>query len=236
MLASPWLALVITFILSMLWLRFNDSLAHRGIVSGPLSRKIIHIGTGPIFVACWLLFPSQPISRYLAALVPLAITVDFALIGIGIIKDQAAVDAMSRKGDRREILKGPLFYGIVFVVLTIVFWMDNPIGMMALMLLCGGDGLADIAGKRFGKKHLPWSVNKTWAGTLGMFLGGWIFTVIIFWLYISMGVFTGTLVSYLPAISIISVAGTMVETLPFNDIDNLTVPAIAILLGLFLLK
>jgi len=54
---------------------------------------------------------------------------------------------MSRNGDRREILRGPLYYGIIFVVMTLVFWKDSPIGMVAVMLMCGGDGLADIMGR-----------------------------------------------------------------------------------------
>src|SRR5512136_313268 len=109
MLHNNLLSLVITLALSLLWLRLNDLAAHRGWVSSQLSRKIIHIGTGPIFVLCWLLFDSSASSRFLAALIPLAITAQFALVGLGVIGDPAAVQAMSRTGDRREILKGPLF-------------------------------------------------------------------------------------------------------------------------------
>jgi phytol kinase len=138
------IALALTFAAALLWLRLNDFLAHRGTISGPLSRKIIHIGTGPIFVLCWLLFTNTPEARWLAALVPLSITIQFALVGTGVIKDQQSVSAMSRSGDRREILKGPLFYGIVFVIITLVYWISTPIGIIALMLLCGGDGLADV--------------------------------------------------------------------------------------------
>ena len=151
MFESQWIALIITFGMAILWLRVNDFAAHRGWMSSALSRKIIHMGTGPIFVLCWLLFPDTGLARYLAALIPLAITVQFALVGFGVIKDQSAVDAMSRSGDRREILRGPLFYGIVFVVLTILYWKDSPIGLLALMLLCGGDGLADV-GARGGRR------------------------------------------------------------------------------------
>lgn len=74
MLGNVWIALVITFLMALLWLRLNDFLAHRGWISGPLSRKIIHMGTGPIFVLCWLLFPDVWYARWLAALVPLSIT------------------------------------------------------------------------------------------------------------------------------------------------------------------
>lgn len=113
------LSFVVTAALALGWLRLNDFLAHKGLVSGRISRKIIHMGTGPIFVLCWLFFPDSELSRYVAALIPLGITIQFALIGLGILSDPASVKAMSRSGDRREILRGPLFYGIVFVILTI---------------------------------------------------------------------------------------------------------------------
>jgi phytol kinase len=231
---SNFFALIITFTLALSWLRLNDFAAHRGWISSRLSRKIIHIGTGPIFVLCWLLFDSSPASRWLAALVPFAITVQFALVGLGLMKDEAAVQAMSRSGDRREILRGPLFYGIVFVVLTLVYWKDSPIGMTALMLMCGGDGLADILGRRFGTGKLPWSRDKSWVGSFGMFLGGWLLALIIFAIYAAMGVFQIPWMSAITAITIIAVVGTIVETLPLHDVDNLTVTTIAVLLGHFL--
>jgi phytol kinase len=224
-------AMAITFALALGWLRLNDFLAHRGIIDGRLSRKIIHMGTGPIFVLCWLLFTNAPAARWLAALVPLAITVQFTLVGLGVIKDQQSVDAMSRTGDRREILRGPLLYGIVFVILTLVYWQTSPIGIIALMLLCGGDGLADIVGKRIKTSALPWSPRKTIGGSLSVFVGGWVFSVALIAVFIAEGVFGGTISNYVPGITLISFVGMLVESLPFSDIDNLTVPASAVILG-----
>ena len=231
MLSSNFIALVITFIIALAWLRINDFAAHRGWISSRLSRKIIHMGTGPIFVLCWPLFPNDYLSRYLAALVPLIFSLQFLLIGIGILHDDAAVQAMSRSGDRREILRGPLFYGIIFVILTIVYWYDSPIGIVALMLMCGGDGLADILGRRFGHRKLPWSNDKSWIGSFGMFIGGWLFAMGIIAIFITLGIFQGPLTSYLTKITIIAIAGTLVESLPFHDIDNITVTLTAVLLG-----
>jgi len=231
MLNNNLFALVITFAVALAWLRINDFAAHRGWISSHLSRKIIHIGTGPLFVACWLLFDEATISRYLAALVPLSITVQFILVGTGIIRDEAAVQAMSRSGDRREILRGPLFYGILFVILTIVYWKNSPIGMVALMLMCGGDGLADILGRRFGKAKLPWNPQKSLAGSAGMFVGGWILAAIILILYVSAGLFPGSFTAYMLPLTLISLVGTLVESLPFHDIDNITVTLSAVLLG-----
>src|SRR3990170_299244 len=130
---SDWLqdllATILTFAVALGWLRLMDALAHRGWIEQRLSRKIIHIGTGPLFVLCWNLFSAAPAARWLAALVPFAITAQFFAVGMGWMKDPAAVQAMTRHGDPREILRGPLYYGIVFVLCTILFWRHSPVGI-----------------------------------------------------------------------------------------------------------
>jgi phytol kinase len=230
------LALIASFGLAVIWLRFNDFMAHRGWISSKLSRKMIHIGTGPLFVITWLFFRDTLSARWLAALIPFAITVQFALVGLGIMKDPEAVSAMSRTGDRREILRGPLYYGIVFVVLTLVYWKTSPIGMVALMMLCGGDGLAEVMGSRFGTRKLPWSKNKSWIGMASMFVGGWVVSVAILAIFIAAGVFQVSLVDTLLPVTLIALACTIVETLPLDDLDNLTVPIVAVALGHLLFK
>ena len=235
MLANNWIALFVTLGLAFIWLRANDWLAQRGMVSSSLSRKIIHIGTGPIFVLCWLLFQDTPEARYLAAFVPLAITAQFILVGTGIIQDPAAVRGMSRSGDRREILRGPLLYGIAFVVLTLVFWKNSPLGIVALMMMCGGDGLADIIGSKWGTARLPWSEKKSWAGSGAVFIGGMVFTLLVMGVFVAAGTFHRSLIYFLPGVTWIAFGSTLAESLPIQDIDNLTVPLISVLLGFFLL-
>jgi phytol kinase len=231
---NNWLALAAAFGLALLWLRICDFAAHRGWVSSGLSRKIIHIGTGPIFVLSWLFFNDAPEARFLAALIPGAITLQFALVGFGLWRDPAAIAAMSRTGDRREILRGPLYYGLAHVLLTLIFWKDSPVGIVGLMLLCGGDGLADVVGKRIRSAALPWSPNKSVAGTLSVFLGGALLSLLVLAVYTAVGVLPGTLSGYILPVVLISLAGMAVESLPFKDLDNLTVPLVAVALGLFL--
>jgi phytol kinase len=231
MLENNIIALVITFVVALIWLRLNDFLAHRGWVESHLSRKIIHIGTGPLFVLCWLLFNDNPINKYLASLVPITFTFQFFLIGIGVIKDEASVKAMSRSGDRREVLRGPLYYGLIFVLLTIIYWKYTPIGVIALMLMCGGDGLADIFGRKWGKRKVFWNKEKSWSGSFGMFLGGWLLSILIVWIYSLTAVFSNPINFYLLPISIITIIGTIVESLPFKDIDNITVTLSAVIIG-----
>jgi phytol kinase len=225
------IATIITFAISLIFLRSMDFIAHRGFIDSKLSRKIIHIGTGPIFVLCWFLFQDTPDARWLAGLVPLVITIQFALIGFGILKDEASVKAMSRTGDPKEILRGPLYYGIMFVVLTIVYWKDSPIGIIALMMMCGGDGIADIVGRKFTSAKLPWSKDKSVAGSIAVFLGGWVMSAVIIFIYINVGVFTGSITNYLLPITVIAFVGMLVESLPSQDIDNVTMTAASVLAG-----
>ena len=238
--ASAWtqdlVATLLTFSVALAWLRLMGALAARRVIGQSLSRKLIHIGTGPIFVLCWNLFSPQPAARYLAALVPLAITAQFVLVGAGVIKDPAAVQAMSRTGDRREILRGPLYYGIVFVLCTLVFWRTSPVGILALMLMCGGDGLADLAGRRWGTAKLPINPAKSWAGSAAVLLGGFAFAFAFVAVFNQWGVLDPRL--SLPdaawKTAVIAGAATVVEALPIRDLDNLTTTATAVALGLAL--
>src|SRR3972149_3762526 len=228
--AQDAVATVLTFVLALSWLRLIDTLAHRGLIEQKLSRKIIHIGTGPLFVLCWNLFSAEPWARWLAALVPLAITAQFVLVGLRVVKDEAAVKAMARHGNPREILHGPLYYGIVFVVCTILFWRHSPVGILALMLMCGGDGLADVVGRRWGRAKLPFNRDKSWAGSAAMFAGSFAFGFGFLALFTAFGDFQPALKLSAAAgiVALISLIAAGVEAVPFHDIDNITVTVIAI--------
>jgi phytol kinase len=228
---NPYIATVLTFAIALAFLRLMDFIAERGWIDSQTSRKLIHIGTGPIFVLCWLMYPDVNISRWLAALVPLLITVQFALVGTGILKDEAAVKAMSRTGDRREILRGPLFYGVMFVAMTLIYWKDSLIGIPALMMMCGGDGIADIVGRRVNSAKLPWSPEKSIAGTLSVFIGGSLMTIFVFAIYVWIGAFSGPMTRFLLPVTWIALGATIVESLPFKDIDNITLTVVSALIG-----
>ena len=228
-------ATIITFVVALAWLRLMDALAHRGLIEQKLSRKLIHIGTGPLFVLCWNLFSAQWSARWLAALVPLAITVQFVLVGIGVLKDEAAVKAMTRTGNPREILRGPLYYGLVFVVCTVIFWRHSPIGLLALMLMCGGDGLADVVGRRWGRAKLPFNPGKSWAGSAAMFVGGFAFAFGFVALFNAFGNFSPPLDLTRTAfvLAVIALVATAIEALPFPDVDNITLTLAAVVLGVW---
>lgn len=228
---NQYLATVLTFAIAIAFLRLMDFFAHRGWIESKLSRKFIHIGTGPIFVLCWLMFPDVASARYLAALVPLLITVQFILVGTGVMKDDAAVQAMTRTGNTKEILRGPLYYGIMFVAMTVIYWKDSPIGITALMMMCGGDGIADIIGRRINSPKLPWSREKSVAGSLSVFAGGALLTALILLIYVDAGIFAAPFTMYLLPIAWIALGGMLIESLPFKDVDNITLTVISALIG-----
>jgi phytol kinase len=226
-------AMILTFAVSLIWLRLMDGLAHRGLLEARLSRKIIHIGTGPLFVLCWNLYSREPTARYWATSVPLAITLQFVAVGLGWMKDDAAVKAMTRHGNPREILLGPLFYGLIFVACTLAFWRTSPVGITGLMILCGGDGLADIVGRRWGRAKLPHSRQKSWIGSAAMALGGFALALAFVAAFNAMGVLEPRLDmnAAILKLGLISLAAAVAESLPLADVDNLTTTGVAIVLG-----
>ena len=72
---------------------------------------------------------------------------------------------------RAELLRGPLYYVLILAAVTVLYWRESAAGLLVIALMCGGDGLADIVGRRFGSAKLPHNGNKSWAGSAAMFLG-----------------------------------------------------------------
>ena len=78
----------------------------------------------------------------------------------------------SKDACRSELLRGPLYYVLVLMAATTTYWRESPVGVVAMSLMCGGDGLADVVGRRLGRGNaLPWNPAKSWAGSGAMFLG-----------------------------------------------------------------
>ena len=89
---------------------------------------------------------------------------------------------------RSELLRGPLYYVIVLLIATVAAWRMSPVPIVALAFMCGGDGLADIAGRNIGGPKLPNNSRKTWAGSIAMLLGNpchsvscWLCPVMCLW-------------------------------------------------------
>ena len=55
------------------------------------------------------------------------------------------------------------------------------------MIVCGGDGFADIFGRRYGTVKLPWNSDKSWAGSSAMFIGAWTLSTLVLLLFSWLG-------------------------------------------------
>uniref|UniRef100_A0A804NY35 Uncharacterized protein n=1 Tax=Zea mays TaxID=4577 RepID=A0A804NY35_MAIZE len=172
-------AAVLTGVGAAAVLRFWEEIANRALLDQKLCRKLVHITVGLVFFLMWPLFSSDDV--FAPSLAPLIIIINImkvTVIGLGFVKAEGVVNSMTRHGDRRELLKGPLYYACAITLTTIVFWRTSPISIAVICNLCAGDGVADIAGRRFGHVKLPHNPEKSYAGSIAMFLAGFIASVL----------------------------------------------------------
>ncbi|XP_062203116.1 probable phytol kinase 2, chloroplastic isoform X2 [Phragmites australis] len=139
---------------------------------------------------------------------------------------------MTRHGDYRELLKGPLYYACALTLTTIIFWRASPISIAVICNLCAGDGVADIVGRRFGHAKLPHNPEKSYAGSIAMFLAGFIASV-LYMCYFNIFGFVEKSWTMDVAFGVISLVAAVVESLPISTRldDNLTVPLASVLVG-----
>ncbi len=233
---NSFLALLLTFVIALAWLRLMDFAAHRGWIESRPSRKIIHIGHSNRFSSC---AGSCSRARGTTATWPRScrglITVRLCWWAEAVIQDEASVKAMSRSGDQREILRGPLYYGIMFVSIDDSLLEGLPIGIVALMMMCGGDGIADVVGRSFQSPKLFHSPAKSVAGSLGVFFGGLVLAALVLWASWRRASSRPVFPAY-PAAADGDCGGLdRHRILSQRDVDNVTVTLAAALLGWWLL-
>lgn len=221
-------AFIISMIIMFLWVEGIKILSFKLKLDLWKRRKILHICTGPLFILMWPLFTSAFDASLYAATVPLIMTLRFALVGLGLMNDQQTVESATRFGNKSELLKGPLLYGIIFVLSTLFFWKE-PRGVICLFILCFGDGFAEIFGKIFANTYrIPWSPSKSFAGFVGFIFSSTIFTTLFLFLFGEF-IFLKPLPEYIfIRIIVVSVVSALVESLPLRDFDNVTVFVAAI--------
>lgn len=192
----------------------------------------MHISIGLAFILCWPLFSSWSQAPLFAALIPGVNIIRMLLIGLGIQKDEATVKSMSRFGDYRELLKGPLYYVSTITFACVMYWRTSPLSIALICNLCAGDGMADIVGRRFGSTKIPYNRNKSLAGSIAMAASGFLASIGYMYYFSSFGYIEQSWRMILGFL-IVSIATTVVESLPISSEldDNLTVPLTSILVG-----
>jgi len=226
------IATVISIAILLALVQINALMQKKGKISQIITRKFVHIFAGPIFVVTWMLFSGGVVSHYIAVIVPLLFVLQFVAIGTGVMKNESFVDSMSRSGDPRELLEGTLYYAIVMVLMTF-FWFyipstgidnANPTALLIIGCVSGGDGLADIIGRKFGgeKKFGIKGGEKTIIGSIGMLVGSILVSSILVLIF-SLEVPQFNLITLILPIIVVSIVATVVEALSPKGIDNFTI-------------
>lgn len=238
-----FIAFLITLFIQLLIININGAIQRSGKLSSGITRKLVHIFAAPAFLLTWFLYAGGIYSRLVQVMGLMLFVIIFLLVGTGRIKNQAFIDSMSRSGDPSELLKGTLYYTLILIPLSI-FWYyapvsgltnASPLGFIVVGCLAGGDGLADILGRKYGgKREFGFrGATKTLAGCIAMFTGSFLFSYILIWIY-SFEVAAFNMVALLIPIVFICFIATTVEALSPPTYDNVTVPVAVIIVGIIM--
>ena len=237
-------AFFISLILIMMLVQINAKIEKSGKLSTNVTRKVIHIFAAPIWILSWMLFTGSIFSRWLALIVPLFFVLQFVAIGTGKVENEDFVRSMSRSGDPKELLGGTLYYAVLMVIFAILWFyvpftadlsLACPTAMIVFGCLAGGDGLADVIGRKYGgeKKFGFGGAERTVAGSIGMFIGSFLFSIVIVFFF-SIEVSAFVIADMIVPILIISLVVTIVEALSPKGLDNWTIPIAAVVMIILL--
>lgn len=186
----------------------------------------MHVLSGVMFMSSWPLFSNSNEARFFAAVVPFLNGIRLLTYGLGFYSDEALVKSVTREGKREELLRGPLYYVIVLLLIVLAFWRDSPIGIVSLSMMSGGDGFADIVGRRYGSLKLPFNKKKSWAGSVAMFISGFLLSALMLSYFSWLGYIHVNWEETFGKLVLVALAATVVECIPVTDVvdDNISVP------------
>jgi phytol kinase len=174
-----------------------------------ITRKIVHIGAGQvILLAWWLQTPTW-----------MGITASVLFSLVALLSYRYPI-LPGINGVGRHSL-GTFFYATSIGLLTAAFWPMNlpQYAALGILVMTWGDGLAALVGQRFG--HHPYKIlgsTKSWEGSLTMLMMSFTVSLLI------LGCTAGFTAPILLIAALVALAATILETLSFYGLDNLTVP------------
>lgn len=179
-----------------------------------LSRKVVHIAAGS-WLVFWLFYDSSHWTKYFNITASFLWTVLLLLKGFTASPDDQAVMTMTRTGDRKELLRGPLYFTLIMNLFGTMFY-STPFALTAMGFLTWGDGLAPIIGTRYGRHSYKVFSKKTIEGSFAFlvfgFFGAYFFNMIFNYQVDLL---------FLVACAIIV---TIVEGFSPKDLDNILIP------------
>ena len=193
-----------------------DKLVEGGFPSD-LSRKVIHIAAGS-YVIFWPLYDPSHWTKYLCVLMPFVWVLLFLSKGLSNDTDDPAVKTMTRTGDPRELLRGPLMFACMMVILGLTLF-NHLSAVIALGMLAWGDGLAPYFGGKYGrKKYKTFGSEKSYIGSFTVFVAGIIGSLLMIMVT---GVGEGYHLGLLAGTAAVV---TLIEALSPRDVDNILIP------------
>ena len=231
---------VLLLLSSIAWIKLCNLMSSAGITSQYVSRKLVHMGSGPLFVLCWPLFTTGLGGQLAALCVPILSVLRLLRAGRAPADSSAGAElvrAISRSGEKKEALEGPMVYTLVLVAATAFGW-RSIVSVVAVNQMAIGDGMADIIGRKFGRNRWPKFVEKTGkksvAGSVAFAFFAFVACALMVELFKLSGLAAIGAAQAAPALLLISVVAAIVELLPLGD-DNLTVPLTSAVLAAILL-
>lgn len=206
-----------------------DNLTQRNIIEQNLSRKLVHILSGLLFMVSWPIFSTSTGARYFAAFVPIVNCLRLLVHGLSLVNNEGLVKSVTREGKPEELLRGPLYYVVILILCVLIFWRESPVGVISLAMMCGGDGIADIIGRRFGSLKIPYNQQKSWAGSISMLVFGFLISIGMLYYFTVLGYFELDWAQTVEKVALVSLVATMVESASTTEVvdDNISVPLVS---------
>jgi phytol kinase len=179
-----------------------------------LSRKVVHIAAGS-WLILWLFYDSTHWTKYLNIAPAFVWTLLLVVKGFTASENDQAVKTMTRHGDRRELIRGPLYFTLI-MNLAGTFFYGTGLALTTMGFLTWGDGLAPVIGSRFGKHKFNIFSTKTVEGSISFFFFGLLGAFILNFMF-------AQFVS-LYFLLICAVVTTIVEAASPKDLDNILIP------------
>ncbi len=171
-----------------------------------LSRKIVHIGTGPVIPLAWVLGISANLAIPVAGIITIGLLINHQLRLLPALED---VNRQSY---------GTIAYGLSITFLLIFLWPENADAVSAgVLVMSFGDGLAGLIGRQLNSPHwVIFGQRKSIAGTLTM-------AIVVAMIISLLSIISGTFLHPLLILVITFLAVSLEQISPWG-IDNLTVP------------
>jgi phytol kinase len=181
------------------------------------TRKVVHIGVGMLIWLVPLLFGS-PWPFVLACM---------SFVVLNLLDYHFGFFAAMISSDRSNL--GTVYFPLAAAAVSLIFWRQPPLMVAALMPLTWGDGLAPVVGRLSGKhQYQVMGYTRSLEGSLAFFLASVLFTWLALWLVNGVPDIE-PLTAIAPAL-VVSFATAGIEAITIWGIDNLTIPAIAVLI------